>query len=50
MVATSLDGAACSVVAMADGAGTVTQIADTMTEIKCTMTQITDTVPEVTAP
>jgi hypothetical protein len=43
MVATRLDGVACTVCAMAEGAGSVTRIAGTVTGIVGTMIEITAT-------
>jgi hypothetical protein len=47
-VTTCLAGVACTVCAMASGAGTLTQIAGTMTEIAGTMTRITSTMTQTT--
>ena len=49
MVATTLYSIACSVCAMAEGTGTVKQIAGRKTDIKGTMTQITGILTGVTA-
>jgi hypothetical protein len=56
MVTRCFVGVACTVCAMAQGAGTatliagsMTQIAGTMTRITCTMTQIAGTMTEIQA-